>query len=204
MKINFTDIPEDESIELLLSSGNKEMNMDATLVKFIKAEIAIIELDTPTTQVLNFDNVVIHMIYTNENGTPYIWRNCKVVHYKGKYVIQVFGEGNRYNRRNSFRVGISKQAKMRTVGRGEETVMVRDVSLTGFGITDRKKELNLSIGTRVGIQFDDWGHEIDLEGPLVRIEEHDDYIVYGFTIAKSCKDLPAYVTYKQRQHRQHS
>lgn len=203
MKYNFPDIQEEEELLLLLSSGNKEMEMNAKLVKFIKDDIAIIDIDTPSTQVLNFDNVVVHTVYTNESGTPYIWRNCKVVHYKGKYVLQVFGEGNRFNRRNSFRVGISKPARMRAAGRGEETVMVRDISLTGFGITDRKKELNLTMGQKVAIRFEEWGHQIDLEGPLVRIEEHDDFIVYGFTISKDCKDLSAYITYKQRQHRGH-
>lgn len=201
MKIKFTDIKEDDSILLNIISGNKEMEMDATLIKFVKADIAIIELDTPSTQVLRFDNVTVHMIYTNEAGIPYIFRSCKIVHYKGQYVIQIFGEGNRYNRRNCFRVGISKTARMRTMGRGEENVLVRDISLSGFGLTDRKKELHLEMGTRVAIRFEDLGHEIDLEGPLVRIEEHDDYIIYGFTISKSCKDLSSYVTYKQRQKR---
>ena len=157
MKYNFPDIQEDEELLLLLSSGNKEMEMNAKLVKFIKEEIAVIDIETPNSQVLNFDNVIVHTVYTNENGTPYIWRNCKIVYYKGKYVLQVFGEGNRFNRRNSFRVGISKPARMRAAGRGEETVLVRDISLTGFGIT----------------------------------------------ISKGCKDLSAYVTYKQRQHRGH-
>ena len=71
--------------------------------------------------------------------------------------------------------------------------------MTGFAITDRKKELNLVSGDRASLSFEDLTHKIHLEGKVVRIEKHDDYIIYGFTILNICNDLTPYLTLKQRK-----
>lgn len=89
--------------------------------------------------------------------------------------------------------------RMKVMGRGEKTVMIRDVSLSGFSITDRKKDLNLQTGNEVSLHFEDLGHILNLTGTVVRIEEHEDMIIYGFVINNLCKDLPSYVNTKQRQ-----
>jgi hypothetical protein len=115
--------------------------------------------------------------------------------------LQVKAEGGfRHNRRSCFRIGVSQHANLRISGRVEE-VVVRDVSLTGFSITDRKKELNLTQGEHGILQYEDMGHELLLEGNLVRIEETPEYIIYGFVITKSSRDLSSYVNIKQRQKR---
>lgn len=77
-----------------------------------------------------------------------MWHNVKVVKYKNDdYAIQVFSEGVKHNRRGSFRVGISTPAKDKNPSPGMPSqVMVRDISLTGFSVTDRKGELSLAIG----------------------------------------------------------
>lgn len=176
--------------------------MGATISKHLKDNIALISLDNSSGQVLKFDNVNINIIYTNDEGIPYIWLNSTVVYYQGQYLLQVKAEGGRrHNRRNSFRVGVSHYAKLRMAGHGELEVIVRDVSLTGFSITDRKKELGLSHGTHALLRYEDMGHQLELEGNVVRIEETEDYIIYGFVITKSCRDLSSYVNLKQRQKR---
>ena len=176
--------------------------MGATIVRHLKDNIALISLDNSSGQVLKFDNITISVVYTNSEGIPYIWMNCTIVYYQGQYLLQVRADGGRrHNRRNSFRVGVSHYAKMRISGHGEIEVVVRDVSLTGFSITDRKKELNLASGTHAFLRFEDIGHQLELEGNVVRIVEEDDYIIYGFVITKSCRDLSSYVNIKQRQKR---
>lgn len=176
--------------------------MGATIARHLKDNIALISLDNSSGQVLKFDNVSINVIYTNAEGIPYIWLNSTVVYYQGQYLLQVKGDGGRrHNRRNSFRVGVSHYAKLRVTGRGEEEVVVRDVSLTGFSITDRKKELNLTQGTHVLLRYEDIGHELEIEGNVVRIEETEEFIIYGFVITRSCRDLSSYVNLKQRQKR---
>lgn len=202
MKKEFSEIEPGSRILLSLSSGNKSMEMGATISKHLKDNIALISLDNSSGQVLKFDNVNINIIYTNDEGIPYIWLNSTVVYYQGQYLLQVKAEGGRrHNRRNSFRVGVSHYAKLRMAGHGELEVIVRDVSLTGFSITDRKKELGLSHGTHALLRYEDMGHQLELEGNVVRIEETEDYIIYGFVITKSCRDLSSYVNLKQRQKR---
>lgn len=202
MKQEFSLIETGSRILLNLSAGSNSMEMGATIVKHLKDNIALISLDTNNGQILKFDNININVIYTNAEGIPYIWLNSTIVYYQGQYLLQVRTEGGRrHNRRNSFRVGVSHYAKMRISGHGEMEVIVRDISLTGFSITDRKKELNLSSGTHATLRYEDIGHELELEGNVVRIVEEEDYIIYGFVITKSCRDLSSYVNMKQRQKR---
>lgn len=202
MKQEFSEIEVNSRILLTLSNGNKSMEMGATIVRHLKDNIALISLDNTTGQILKFDNISISVVYTNAEGIPYIWMNSTIVYYQGQYLLQVRANGgHRHNRRNSFRVGVSHYAKMRTAGHGEIEVVVRDVSLTGFSITDRKKELNLTSGTHAVLRYEDIGHQLEIEGNVVRIVEEDDYIIYGFVITKSCRDLSSYVNIKQRQKR---
>lgn len=202
LKQEFSEIEVGSRILLSLSNGNKSMEMGATIARHLKDNIALITLDTNNGQILKFDNININIIYTNADGIPYIWMNSTIVYYQGQYLLQVKADGGRrHNRRNSFRVGVSHYAKLRITGHGEVEVVVRDVSLTGFSITDRKKELGLSQGTHALLRYEDIGHELELEGNVVRIEETDEYIIYGFVITKSCRDLSSYVNLKQRQKR---
>ena len=202
MKQEFSEIEVGSRILLNLSSGNKSMEMGATIARHLKDNIALIALDNSSGQVLKFDNVTINVIYTNAEGIPYIWMNSTVVYYQGQYLLQVKADGGRrHNRRSSFRVGVSHYAKLHITGHGEVEVVVRDVSLTGFSITDRKKELGLQQGAHVLLRYEDIGHELELEGNVVRIEETEEYVIYGFVITKSCRDLSSYVNLKQRQKR---
>lgn len=202
MKQEFNEIEVGSRILMSLSSGNKSMEMGATITKHLKDNIALITLDNNSGQVLKFDNVVINIIYTNADGIPYIWLNSTVVYYQGQYLLQVKADGGRrHNRRNSFRVGVSHYAKLRVSGHGEVEVIVRDVSLTGFSITDRKNALNLTQGTHALLRYEDIGHELEIEGNVVRIEEMEDCTIYGFVITKSSRDLSSYVNLKQRHKR---
>lgn len=202
MKQEFSEIEVGSRLLLNLSSGNKSMEMGASIIKHLKDNIALISLDTNSGQVLKFDNININVVYTNDQGIPYIWINSTIVYYQGQYLLQVKADGGRrHNRRSSFRVGVSHYAKLRRPGHGEVEVVVRDISLTGFSITDRKKDLNMQQGTHVLLRYEDIGHELELEGNVVRIEEEDDYIIYGFVLTKSSRDLSSYVNTKQRQKR---
>lgn len=202
MKKEFSEIEVGSRLLLNLSSGNKSMEMGATIVKHLKDNIALISLDNSSGQILKFDNININIVYTSAEGIPYIWVNSTIVYYQGQYLLQVKADGGRrHNRRNSFRVGVSHYAKLRRAGHGEVEVVVRDISLTGFSITDRKKELNMSQGTHVLLRYEDIGHELELEGNVVRIEETDEFVIYGFVLTKSSRDLSSYVNLKQRKKR---
>lgn len=199
--IKLSELEEGSNITLLISSKDKEMTLDAVIKKHVKENIAFITLQCDTSKRLVFDNVQVDMEYYQDGTVPIIWHNVKVAFVKTDYAIQVFSEGTKHNRRGSFRVGISTVAKVNTLGRGPRQVMVRDLSLTGFSISDRKKELALDIGSELSVSFEDLGHVLNLTGRVVRIEEQEDVNIYGFEICNLCKDLSSYLSVKQRQKR---
>lgn len=196
MKYNFSDIEDGSPIILMLHNGSVHMKLDATIINLIREDIAIITLETSVTQVLRFDNIDINVVYVSDEGTPYMWKKAKVVHFKNNYILEVKGEGIRYNRRYTYRVNVGRQAQIRTADDEEYRATIKDVSLTGFSIADKKNELTLSIDDGVSIYFEDINHIIDLYGTVMRVEKKDDYFIYGLRIRRSCKDLPSYITAK--------
>lgn len=196
MKYSFSDIKDGSSFIILIHNGSVHSKMHGNIINLIRGDIATISLDTPTSQILKFDHMELEFIYISEEGTPYIWKKAKIVYFKNNYVLQIKGDGTKYNRRMTYRVSISQTAEIR---KSDDTIYsstVKDVSLTGFSILDKKNELHLSIEDGVTIYFEDINHIIDLYGTVMRIEERDDSIIYGFSIRRSCRDLPSYITTK--------
>lgn len=196
MKYSFSDIVDGSPIILMLHNGSVHMKLDATVINLIREDIAIITLETSVTQVLRFDNIEINVIYVSEEGTPYMWKKAKIVHFKNNYILEVKGDGVRYNRRYTYRVNVNRLAQVRTTEDEDLRMHVKDVSLTGFSLADKKNELHLEIDDGASIYFEDMNHVIDLYGTVMRIEKRDDYFIYGFRIKRSCRDLPSYITAK--------
>ena len=95
MKQEFSEIEVGSRLLLNLSSGNKSLEMGATIIKHLKDNIALISLDNSSGQILKFDNININTIYTNPEGIPYIWVNSTIVYYQGQYLLQVKADGGR-------------------------------------------------------------------------------------------------------------
>lgn len=201
MGIKLSELEVESVITLQISNGSGTIPLKAAIKRIVKEDIAIISLDYDGNSRLVFDNVKINVEYNQDDDVPIIWRNVKVVSYKSDYILQVFSEGAKHNRRGCFRVPVATMARLSMVGKGVEQVMIRDISLSGFSITDRKKELNLSTGDELAVFFEDRGHILDLAGRVVRIEEHEDMIIYGLEICNLCKDLSSYISIRQRQKR---
>lgn len=200
--VKLAEIEEGGNITLLISNKDGKMKMDAVIKKQVKDNIALIEVHYSDSKRLVFENVQIDVEYYQDEDVPIIWHNAKILSYKTDYVLQVASDGVRHNRRNCFRVAVATTALFRMAGRGSKNVMIRDISLSGFAITDRKMELNLAIGDLVSVFFEDLGHTLDLDGRVVRIEEREDMIIYGLELCNMCKDLSSYVSLKQRRNRQ--
>ena len=196
MKFNFSEIRDGSPIILILHTGSVHTKMHGHIINLIREDIATISLDTSVTQVLKFDHMDIEVIYLSDDGYPFVWKKAKIVYFKNNYVLQIKGDGTRYNRRITYRVSISRSAQLRTAEDEEYKVMVKDVSLNGFSVADKKNELKLSMDDGVTIYFEDLSHVIDLYGTVARMEERDGYIIYGFVIRRSCRDLPSYITTK--------
>ncbi len=203
MGMKLSDIEEGGKITLFISQEDRHVEMDAIIKKRLRENISLITLLFESEQVLNFDNVKIEVEHKPDEVQPFIWRVAQIARFKGEYVLQVQNDGQPHNRRDSFRVGVSVTGRLTGVGRGTKSIIVRDVSISGFAITDRKKELNLVIGNTLSVYFEDCGHILDLSGRVVRTEEHEDAMVYGCEITNLCKDLSSYISTKQRQKRMH-
>lgn len=201
MGVRLAELEEGSKLIILASNEDGKIEFNANLVKCVKEDIALITIDIDRTKPLDFSNVHIEIEFVPDEGMPYIWRKAKVHTVKSQYVLQVVGEAVRNNRRGCFRVGVSKTARLRMKGKGDREVIVRDVSLSGFGLTDRKKELNLRMGDEGIIIFEDLGHSLNLAGKVVRVDEQEEYTLYGFSITNMCKDLSSYISAKQRQNR---
>lgn len=196
MAYRFSDVPENAPLILNIYNDEKRLTLEATLVKFLDKQLGIISINYPGEKVLNFDKVQLDVEYAKYQASPYIFPNCKIVYHNGHYILQILTEGIKINRRDSFRVPIGRSAHSNIPG--HNMVIVRDISHSGFALTDRNKNFNLSKGTRVSIAFEDYGYKIGLEGTVVRIEERDDFTVYGMKTTSFCKSLPEYISMKQR------
>lgn len=203
MGFKLAEIEEEKPIILHIHVEDKQTELHGVLKKHVKDTIALIDINHDSPKRLVFDNVNIDLEYPQEDSVPLIWHNVKVIPYGEQYALQVTSDGVRNNRRNSFRLAIAQPANFRMEGRDSQQVMIRVISLSGFAISDRKKELNLAIGNKVSISFEDWGYQIDLDGNVVRIEEREDMIIYGLSICNMCNDLSPYMSTKQRRNKNH-
>lgn len=194
-----SEITEGERFVLHISNEGSSLDLYGIIKKHLKDNIALISI--LHNQRLTFENVHVDAEAMGEENIPIMWRNVKIVNYKDDYILQAPADGVKHNRRGCFRVTIAMIAQMRMGGNGARHVMVRDISLSGFAIADRKKELELSQGSLLSIYFEDLGCVIDLTGKLVRIEEREDMIIYGFQTINLCHDLSNYLNQKQRRNR---
>ena len=197
----FTEVGEDSPIVLSIRLNDKHMELGAVVKKHLGKNLTLITLNYGGGKRLVFDNVQIDVLYCASDSIPILWHNAKVINHKDNYLLQIAADGTKSNRRNSFRVSVATLGWMSQVGKPPKQVMIKDVSMTGFAITDRKKELKLQKGDRIIVSFDDLIFSLKLDGKLVRIEEHDDYVIYGFVILNVCNDLSIYINQKQRKNR---
>ena len=199
MGIKLSELAEETKITLQVHTKDNSMSFDAFIQQHVKNNVAFICLENEDSKKIVFDNVQIDMECSPDGLIPFIWRNVKVINYKNGYLMQVTADGVRNNRRGFFRVGVSVHAKILTYGLGTNQVMVRDLSLSGFSVTDRRRELKLGIGDELSIHFEDLGHSLSLVGRVVRTEEQEEATVFGLEICNMCKELASYLSVKQRR-----
>lgn len=199
MSIKFAEIEENQPIRLHIHKGENHFALGAVIKKHLNEQFTLIGLDYSGTQTLVFNNVILDVEYFQPGDVPLLWRNVKIISQKNMYVLQVSGEPTRNNRRDSFRLSVAKLAWMRMAGEKPRQVMIKEVSLSGFSISDAKNELHLKVDDQVSISFEDWGYQLELDGRVIRVEEREDMTIYGLTIRNLCKDLSAYINDKQRR-----
>lgn len=198
--MKLSELEEGSRLVLRVSANSKMMKFEAVLKQHLQDNSAIITILYDTNKKLNFSNVTTDVLFYPDNDVPKIWYQVEIMYCEGDYILRTFSDGIKFNRRHYFRVGISQPADLTTTIPGApRRVTIKDISLTGFAISDRKKELKLSIGDTVSVSWEDIGHSLKLAGCLKRIEEHDGITIYGFEICNVCKDLSSYINIKQKR-----
>ena len=204
MGYKIADLEERERVilDIYKNFDDNHIEMHATIHKHLSDDKTVILLEYNGDKILNFSSVKIDVFYHLENGVPVIWHNAKIVHCRNYYVLCVTEEGVKTNRRSSYRVSIGALCILNSDKHKHTQTIIKDISLAGFSVMDRKGELELSEGEKANIKFTDLLFEIYLEGNLVRIDKHDNYIIYGFKLTNLCKDLSSYINLKQSRSRQ--
>lgn len=200
MGIKLSEIEADSPITLYVYNNEHKMPIDAVIKSIVKDNIANIELKLNTDKVYSFENVKVDMEYCFE-GVPLKWRDVRIANHKSEYYMQVSSDGVRHNRRDYFRVGVSTYGQFRREGHGTQQILIKDISLSGFAITDRSKELKFQEGDSIYVSFQDMGYSLELKGRVARIDEQEDKTIYGLEICNLCKGLSAYVNMKQSMKR---
>lgn len=199
MGFKLTELEEGSQVILHISdSDNNTMDMNGVIKRFVKDNVVLLDIEYEADKTLSFENVQVDMEYSFEGVMPIFWRGVKIIKYKTEYVMQAPTEGQRHNRRDSFRVGVGAYAQFRREGHGTQQIILRDISVSGFSITDKSKELGFEIGEKVFVKFNDLGFMFDLHGRVVRSEEHEHMTIYGLELCNLCKGLSTYVNAKQR------
>lgn len=205
MGVRLSELEPGDEIILQISTMNddkRQITMEAVISRSIRDDVSLITLKGDIKEKLNFNNVRIAVEFYPQAQAPIRWKTAKVAHYSGtEYLLQVIGDGLKHNRREAFRVGISKMGRMRRNGERDEQVMVRDISVTGFSITDSRKDLDIKKGDEVVIYMDDFGYQLAFRGRAVRFVEEEEKNIYGFVITSKCQELEEYLAIKQRKNR---
>ena len=189
-------------VSLRISANGKNLRLDAVVIRNVEENTIIVQLQDEFKKKLNFNNVKTDLEFYPDGNIPIKWYEVQVVSTNDGYLVRAPKDGTRMNRRSTFRVGISATATLKTsFPNCPNKVTIRDISLTGFSITDRKRELPFVVGNKIAIEWKDFGHELDLVGRLIRIEDRDDATIFGFEICNICKDLSSYISTKQLQQR---
>lgn len=197
MGIKLSELGIGSSVILQISNSEKSMSLEATVKKTIESNIVSIDIADYPPGKLVFDNVQVDMEYSLDNAVPILWRNIKILNFKSDYIVYTPNDGVRNNKRSFFRVGISMTAQVLSAVNGPRQITVRDLSLSGFSVIDRQKELLLKRGDELSVYFKDLGFDLNLIGHVTRMEEQDEFILYGLEICNLCKNLSAYLSMKQ-------
>ena len=197
--MQFSDIKDGQTIRLHIHNQNNQFVLGAKVKKHLNEQLFVISLDYSGTKMLVFDNVSIDVEYSQPEALPVVWNNVKIINYKNAYVLQVTSQPTQRNRRNSLRVPVEKLAWMAMRGIKPQEIMVKDISLSGFALSDSEKTLNLSVGNELSITLEDEGFELKLDGRIVRVEKRDDATIYGLSIRNLCKELSSYINRKQQR-----
>lgn len=188
-----------ENLIIVISKDKKQLQLEAQVVENCSDESSEIVFNGGFGKMLVFKGVDISVQYQPGDAVPIEWTTAAIKTTADKYELIAKGEGTPHNRRKCFRVGVSAEGVMTRMGKEPQNITVKDVSLSGFAITDKFDVLDLKPNDLVKVEFEEDDTKIRLEGRAVRIDRGEDKTIYGFVITSICSKLSPFIMEKQRK-----
>lgn len=198
------EISQGGAIELDVKCNGKNMNFKSE-VMLVKNNSVLINAITVDEQTIGFsDKFQINFLFKSE-GRLYLWENVtvKLVKYNDAiyHMIELFGEGKPYNRRDAYRMYIGEDMPVyvnSATGPTALSVLVKDISETGVGFITKE---DIDIERTIRLKLKDNNTIINMSGVIVRKEYLDnlDSFLYGCKFNEKSNHLSRYIAKRQSE-----
>lgn len=193
-----------DTMQVEVKCNGKTLRFNGVIAHIINNSI-LTEPFKVNDQTVGFsDNCQINFYYVFEKKL-YLWENVtvKLVRYDGKiyHKIDLFGEGNPYNRRDAYRMYIGEDMSIyvnTATGPEALSVLVKDISETGLAFIT-KEEFDLDRTIRLRIK--DNATLITISGVIVRkdFQKNLSAYLYGCKFNERNEKLARYIAKKQSE-----
>lgn len=202
-----TDLEKGHTATLFIYLQGKTTYLETKIVE-IAPDFVLTEPILHNGMTVGFrDGCFVDFQYVFQNQV-YAWIsvNITLVRWKGEifHKINLFGEGQPLNRRNSFRLYLGEEMTLTTFtaeGSQKNKVLVKDISEMGIGFFS-KEDWHLSQLVRLNIPIQ--SGSLPISAKIVRklYDEQRDRYLYGCRITEANKYLPRYIAKRQQQKQQ--
>ncbi len=206
--MTISDLEEKSTVTLVVTVGLKSKDLTTTIAE-IHSDYVLLHPILIEGRTVGFGtSCTIDFLYVQEQSV-YAWHGIELPLVKTKsgtyYKATLEGEAKPYNRRNSFRVYIGETMNItvfQSNGPQSYTVLVRDISETGFGFVSRE-EYEISRTIRLSIPLTE-RKTLVLSATIVRREyqEEKNSYSYGCKFIEPNPHLSNYLMLKQRERQQ--
>lgn len=203
------------SVSFYVKIGNQQLTFESSILDVNpKKHLVLSEAILKDGKVLAFKGnaISVDMVVSVSDGKPLLFESIDIEPLRLPdntfvYSLSSTKDGIPFNRRGSYRCFIGNPVFLRNSREMKEySVILRDVSVTGFSITcGTETELELAPNQMVHVLLEDYLEEIDqnfsfhLYGLMVRKQEmENNKILYGFKLNTSVTGLDNYLTQKER------
>ncbi|MCH5272053.1 MAG: PilZ domain-containing protein [Lachnospiraceae bacterium] len=203
--MTISDLEAQHAVTLVVTVGLNSRDLPTAIAE-VHDDYVLLEPILLDEQTVGFDSSCnIDFLYTQEH-TLYAWYSVSLPLVKIKehtyYQVSLQGEANIYNRRDSFRVYIGENMTITAfhhTGPQPFSVLIRDISETGFGFISKEK---YDTGRIVRFSLPLAGRQsLALAATVVRREFNEETLSYsyGCKFAEQNSYLSSYLMGKQRE-----
>ena len=163
-----------------VTHNDKSGKFRASAVKAEGDGIMVVVPDFPRDKKITFDKQDVSVFCFFTTRPPVIWHDVTVSYKKGFYILSTKNDGEIFNRRTAPRIRVNAYGEL--TAKGEKlSVLVKDMSETGFAVIDPKNKLTLEKTDKVALEFADLDYTFSVKGKVKRIKEGD-ATLYGCLI----------------------